>query len=302
MSPTREGSLRLGRFAGIDVFVHWSWFLVAVYAVQYRAGHYHAFIWNVYEYLALFAIVLMHEFGHSLACKQVGGIAREIVLWPLGGVAYVSPPPRPAAHLWSLAAGPLVNAVLVPVFYFLEKWGRSSGLRFDAPDLFMLIQWVGYINLALLVFNMLPVFPLDGGQILRSLLWFAIGPAKSLYVASLIGFLGVAVFAWIAFQQESVFLGVLTFFVFLRCKSGWDHAKALMKVAAIPTRPEFACPVCKEPPPKGPIWLCPQCGTPFDMFATDAVCPNCSATSPATLCPRCGQARPVSEWTRGTRV
>jgi Zn-dependent protease len=58
---------------------------------------------------------LFHEFGHALACRQVGGQADLIVLWPLGGVAYVSPPPRPGALLWRIAAGPLVNVLLVPV-------------------------------------------------------------------------------------------------------------------------------------------------------------------------------------------
>ena len=70
--------------------------------------------WNVAEYLALFLIVTIHEFGHALACRQVGGQANQIVLWPLGGVAYVNPPQRPGATLWSIAAGPLVNVVLAP--------------------------------------------------------------------------------------------------------------------------------------------------------------------------------------------
>ena len=67
------------------------------------------------EYLALFLIVLMHEFGHALACRQVGGTANRIVLWPLGGVAYVNPPQRPGATLWSIVAGPLVNVVFLPI-------------------------------------------------------------------------------------------------------------------------------------------------------------------------------------------
>ena len=56
-----------------------------------------------------------HEFGHALACRQVGGSANQIILWPLGGVAYVNPPQRPGATLWSIAAGPLVNVALLPV-------------------------------------------------------------------------------------------------------------------------------------------------------------------------------------------
>src|SRR5215469_460108 len=117
MPTGRQGSIRLFRFSGIDVFLHWSWFVVAVYAIQSRAGRYTSFTWNILEYLALFLIVLLHEFGHALACRQVGGVANRIVLWPLGGVAYVDPPPRPGATLWSIAAGPLVNVGLAPVLW-----------------------------------------------------------------------------------------------------------------------------------------------------------------------------------------
>jgi len=102
--PQRQGSIRLVHFLGIDVFLHWSWFLVAVFEIQSRKGRYAFITWNILEYLALFSIVLLHEFGHALACRQVGGKADQIVLWPLGGVAYVNPPQRPGATLWSIAA------------------------------------------------------------------------------------------------------------------------------------------------------------------------------------------------------
>ena len=127
MLPTRQGSFRLFRIAGIDVFLHWSWIIVATFIIGQRAREYSTLTWNVLEYLALFAIVLLHEFGHALACRQVGGSANQIVLWPLGGVAYVSPPPRPGATLWSLAAGPLVNVVLLPILVLLWFLGRGMG-------------------------------------------------------------------------------------------------------------------------------------------------------------------------------
>ncbi|WP_157772439.1 M50 family metallopeptidase [Lacunisphaera limnophila] len=95
MTPTRQGSLRLFRLWGIDVHVHWSWFVVAVYSVSTRVPNYVSPVWALLEYLALFVVVLLHEFGHALACRQVGGQADQIVLWPLGGVAYVAPPARP---------------------------------------------------------------------------------------------------------------------------------------------------------------------------------------------------------------
>ena len=103
MESTRGGSFRIFQFAGVDVFLHWSWFLIAVIEIQNRNERYSSITWNVVEYLALFLIVTMHEFGHALACRQVGGTANRIVLWPLGGVAYVDPPPRPGATLWSLS-------------------------------------------------------------------------------------------------------------------------------------------------------------------------------------------------------
>src|SRR3981081_2941394 len=157
MPSSRQGSIRLFRFSGIDVFLHWSWFLVAAFEIQSRKGHYSSLTWNVAEYLALFLIVTLHEFGHALACRQVGGKANRIVLWPLGGVAYVNPPPRPGATLWSIAAGPLVNVVLVPVLSLLGIVSRSLGWAAAMPDFQALLRAVWFINFALLIFNMLPI-------------------------------------------------------------------------------------------------------------------------------------------------
>src|SRR5690242_2247075 len=111
MTNLRQGSIRLFRLGGVTVFLHWSWFLVAAFEINGRARAYSSVSWNILEYVALFLIVLLHEYGHALACRQVGGTADQIVLWPMGGVAYVDPPPRPGATLWSIAAGPLVNEI-----------------------------------------------------------------------------------------------------------------------------------------------------------------------------------------------
>ena len=115
-----RGAIPLGSVAGIRLFLHWSWFLVAAYEIQARSGRYSSVVWNVLEYLAIFVIVLLHEFGHAFACRQVGGTANQIMLWPLGGIAYVDPPQRPGATLWSIAAGPLVNVALIPIL-----WGAA---------------------------------------------------------------------------------------------------------------------------------------------------------------------------------
>ena len=297
MTPTRQGSLRLFRFAGIDLYLHWSWFLIAVYGISSRAGRYSSLLWPVLEYLALFLIVLLHEFGHALACRQVGGKADQIVLWPLGGVAYVSPPPRPGATLWSIAAGPLVNVVLAPVLTIVAVAGYSFGWAETMPNAYTFLQTICIVNYALLIFNLLPIYPLDGGQILESLLWFALGRARSLLVTTIIGFAGVAGLIALAVFTGDKWLGIICVFSLLNCWKGLMHARMLARIAKLPRRAGLACPDCKQPPILGPIWRCDHCLKPFDTFATQAGCPHCGAQFAVARCPECGGAHPLNEWT-----
>ncbi len=296
MPSSRQGSIRLFQFKGINVFLHWSWFLVAAYEIQSRKGSYSSIGWNVLEYLALFLIVTLHEFGHSLACRQVGGQANQIVLWPLGGVAYVDPPPRPGATLWSIAAGPLVNVVLIPIIMGVGRMSLLLGWYAAVPDLRPLIHTIFYIDVGLLVFNILPIYPLDGGQILRSLLWFVMGRGRSLMVATVLGFVGVVGFIGIAFWTRDIWLGAIAVFLLLNCWGGLRHAQALLRFAKLPRREGFACPACKSAPPISDLWRCGRCGQPFDIFQTQGVCPHCGAQFAATKCLDCGAVHPLNEW------
>jgi Zn-dependent protease len=296
MPSARQGSIRLFRFAGIDLFLHWSWFLVAVFEINTRAGMYSSVTWNVLEYLSLFLIVMLHEFGHALACRQVGGTANQIVLWPLGGVAFVNPPPRPGATLWSIAAGPLVNVALIPILFGVGTLSRSLGWAEAMPNLHALLRAIFVVNLVLLIFNILPIYPLDGGQILRSLLWFVLGRARSLMVATVIGFLGAAGLIILAVWRQSAWLGVISVFMLMNCWGGWKQAQALSHFAKLPRREGFACPTCKTAPPLGDHWKCGQCQQAFDTFQTGAVCPHCGAHFTVTKCLDCGASHPMSEW------
>jgi Zn-dependent protease len=296
MPSAGQGSIRLFRFAGIEVFLHWSWFLVAAFEISGRARSYSSLTWNVLEYLALFLIVMLHEFGHALACRQVGGKADRILLWPFGGVAYVNPPPRPGATLWSIAAGPLVNVVLLPVLSALGILNRSLGWAEAMPNAHVLLRAVWFINLGLLIFNLLPIYPLDGGQILRSLLWFVVGRARSLMAATIIGFIGVAGFIILALWIHSAWFGVLSIFMLTNCWSGLRQAQALSRLAKLPRRLGFACPGCKTAPPVGGFWRCGGCGQAFDTFQTQAVCPHCAAQFSVTKCLDCSGLHPMSEW------
>lgn len=294
--PTRQGSFRLFKLFGIEVFLHWSWFLVAIWGIQTRMSSYSSMTWPVLEYLTLFLIVLMHEFGHALACRSVGGQANQIVLWPLGGVAYVAPPQRAGPMLWSIAAGPLVNVVLFPVFSLLWWMGNSAGWMDAAPDLYRFLIGIWYINTALLVFNLLPVYPLDGGQILRSLLWFPFGRARSLQIASIVGFVGIAGFVALALWLQSIWLGILCVFILMNCWNGFKQAQSLMRIANAPRHHGFVCPLCRTVPPQGEFWLCGQCRKPFDTFATQGSCPHCQAQYGVAACPECGSQRPFMDW------
>jgi Zn-dependent protease len=250
----------------------------------------------VLETLSLFGIVLLHEFGHALACRQVGGTANQIILWPLGGVAFVSPPQRPGPMLWSIAAGPLVNVLLLPILFGVFFLAGYMGWEDSFPHLSKYLLAVCTTNVVILCFNLLPIYPLDGGQIFRSLLWFLVGRANSLMVATALGFFGVAGMALFAYLSGGTWFWVLAVFAGLNCWAGFRQSRQLLKLEKAPRRQEFHCPVCKESPPMGIFWRCGRCGTGFDTFETQSFCPKCNAEYAVTACPFCFNSRPMAEW------
>jgi tetratricopeptide (TPR) repeat protein/Zn-dependent protease len=220
-------SLRLFTFSGITVYLHWSWFLVAYFEIVRRVNPYSSLAWNILEYVALFGIVVLHEFGHALACRQVGGQADRIVLWPLGGVAFVNPPPRPGPTLWSIAAGPLVNVALVPVTVGLWWLAAKEGWFGSHPDAYRFIRSMAAINLVLLIFNLLPIYPLDGGRILQSLLWIFLGRSRSMRVATVIGVLCGIAGVGVAIGYGQTWLGIMAGFIALSSAAGYYQAERL---------------------------------------------------------------------------
>jgi Zn-dependent protease len=315
MPTKRSGAIHLTRVAGIDLYLHWSWFVVALIEIQIRRGSYHSMVWNVLEYVALFAIVLLHEFGHALACRQVGGTANTIMLWPLGGVAYVDPPERPGAVLWSIVAGPLVNVALFPVLLGAVVWVghvdfliafkllialvlgiAPAGLMHALPDFFRFVVFVAMINVGLFVFNMLPVYPLDGGKILWSLLWFWLGKSRSLLVASWLGVVGTAGLLALGLWWQSVWTILISVYMGMSCWRSIKYARQLVEVEKLPRRDEYKCPSCGQAPPIGEYWKCDLCNEVFDTFATRAVCPHCNKHHPATGCPFCRRMSLMEAW------
>ncbi len=152
----------------------------------------------------LFGVVLVHEFGHCLACRWSGGAADEILMWPLGGLAYCRPSHRWLPHLITAAGGPMVNVVLLAVLiptiglWTGHWWGVAIAnplvLHLPAevtePWPLMVLYLLNDVSLILLLFNLLPVFPLDGGRIMQALLWRTFGYARSMRYAVRVGYVG----------------------------------------------------------------------------------------------------------------
>jgi Zn-dependent protease len=293
-----RGAIPLGSVAGIRLFLHWSWFLVAAIEIQWRGGSYSSVVWNVLEYLAIFVIVLLHEFGHAFACRSVGGTANQIMLWPLGGIAYVDPPQRPGATLWSIAAGPLVNVALAPILGGALYLAIGNHWPDSTSNVVDFLVAVSKINVLLLVFNLLPIYPLDGGKILWASLWFFLGRARSLFVATILGFIGIAGYLFFAVRSGYTWLVIMAVYLVFNCWNSFKYAQGLMKIDKLPRRSGFACPSCHKAPPIGNYWRCGQCQQGFDTFESGAKCPHCSAAYPETVCLDCRRTYPMSEWAR----
>lgn len=217
-----DQGLPLGRWFGIRVVLHWTFLVYAAYQLFYGRGpHSNPLPLDALQLGLLFAVVLMHEFGHALSCKLVGGQAERIILWPLGGIAFVQPPPQPTAWLITTVCGPLVNAVLWPIFYHVshnlgitDSWSISvwytthTGLPLYV-GLGCYFMW--QINMLLLIFNLIPAYPMDGGRILQEILWYIVGYAHSRFVAGIVGIACGAVFIIVGFGLFSFTLPVVNY-------------------------------------------------------------------------------------------
>lgn len=184
----RRGGLRLGTVAGIEIELDYSWLVIfALVLWSLAAGYFparhpgyaaHAY-WLVgaLAALAFFAAILTHELAHALVANRLGQPVRRITLFLFGGMAHLSQEPRdPASELAVAVAGPLTSLALGGLF-----WGVQAGLAWSGVD----ALWVGaaaylaFINVALAVFNLLPGLPLDGGRILRAVLWWRWGDLRA---------------------------------------------------------------------------------------------------------------------------
>jgi Zn-dependent protease len=186
-----QQGIPLGRWFRITVVIHWTFLIYAAWNLYGVASQGWQISFEILYLALLFGTVLVHEFGHALSCLAVGGEAHHIVLWPLGGIAFVQPPPKPWAWLVTTVCGPLVNAILWPLFWFLFTYWAMPRFETNPTEI---NRWVAIacekmwgINQGLLLFNLIPAYPMDGGRIVQEVLWMIIGYGRSMMVAGMIG-------------------------------------------------------------------------------------------------------------------
>lgn len=245
-----RGSLKLFTWLGIPVHLHWSFGLIFLYALWIGyANNLDVLntVWLMGFFIALFGCVLLHEYGHALMARRYGVRTQDIILTPIGGIARLERmPEKPIQEFLVAIAGPLVNVVLAILLFFLGKllfqderwllfnWVLEQNLTFgseqadpeileeigmQASGLLFYMPVLLVTNIALVVFNLIPAFPMDGGRIFRALLAMRMGRVRATQVASWLG-QGIAVlFVVIGLWKSAFTLALIGLFVFTTARA-----------------------------------------------------------------------------------
>jgi Zn-dependent protease len=222
------GSITLFHFRGIKVTVDWSWFLVLFLVILYMTDFFERllgesgttpFLLAVLSAVGFFGSILLHEFGHAAAARRNGIGITGIQLWIFGGMAKMDrEADSPATELKVALAGPAVTFAIVAVLTLAGSvavgWTafREAAVqetRSDASGVMALIAWLAMINLLVLVFNLLPAFPMDGGRVARAIAWWRTGDRNgatrfAANLGRLFGYFFIAAGAYMALT-DSVF-------------------------------------------------------------------------------------------------
>lgn len=239
------GSVPLFTAFGIRVRAHASLLIVCGLILLFGFGGFGDTVaMRAQSVTALFAVILLHEFGHCFAARWTGGSADDILMTPLGGLAMTMARRRPWPTFVTVAGGPAVNVLIcllcglglyllgggwpfTPRQFFesFVKIAMSDGLANVAGYLF----WIYSISYALLIFNLLPVFPLDGGQLLQSILWKPLGYYKSMILTLNIGLVGAVLMMMVGLATlGSIGGGLLLLFIGLSCLMNCLQTRRLM--------------------------------------------------------------------------
>lgn len=221
------GSVPIGTYFRIQVRLHASMILFAalILILPYSVG---GISNSITLNLVLFAVVLLHEFGHCFASRWVGGDPHEIILTPIGGLAMADAPHRPGATFITVLGGPAVNAIICIITGIGLALMGISVLPWNLFDLHQgmvpQVDWLAYglwfvfiISWALLLFNLWPIFPLDGGQMLQAALWWKIGYYKATLFACVTGMVGAVLMAMVGLAGRQFLLLFIAVCGFITC-------------------------------------------------------------------------------------
>jgi Zn-dependent protease len=218
-------SLKIAKLAGIDIFIHFTFFILVTWVafIQWKLnGSIGAAFSGVVFILAVFACVVLHELGHALAARKYGIRTQDIILLPIGGVARLEKmPDRPIQELWVALAGPAVNVVIVALlaaYLWITNTLTSDNQLMMTTAAF--VERIMGVNIFLILFNMIPAFPMDGGRVLRALLATRLAYIRATRISAnlgqsialLFGVIGlfynpillfIAFFVWMGAAQET---------------------------------------------------------------------------------------------------
>ncbi|MGA8342934.1 MAG: site-2 protease family protein [Candidatus Sulfotelmatobacter sp.] len=210
-----KSQIKLGTVFGVELGLHYSWLVIALLITFSLVAQFHAvnrdwsdaLVWStaIITGVLFFACLFAHELSHAVVAKARGIPVHKITLFLLGGVAQIEKEASdPKTEFWMAIVGPITSGVLGLVMFALAK--LSGWILWTSPTTpgTALLVWLGYINLALGAFNMIPGFPLDGGRVLHAILWWSMDDAeRSTRAAAIVGQIIAVLF--IAF-------GILRFF------------------------------------------------------------------------------------------
>lgn len=218
-------SLKFGRLAGIDVYVHFTFFLLLAWVAFIhwkQTESMGAALIGVLFILSIFACVVLHELGHALTAKKYGIKTRDIILLPIGGVARLEKmPDKPIQELWVALAGPAVNAGIAAVLaIYLLVANSFTPVNQLTVSTAPFIERILGVNIFLVLFNLIPAFPMDGGRVLRALLAMRLAHTRATRISAnlgqgialLFGIIGlfynpmllfIAFFVWFSAAQEA---------------------------------------------------------------------------------------------------
>ena len=243
-----KNSIPIGKIFGIPLKLHFSWFLIFILVTWSLAAYYFPEEYpdwtlstkiaaGILTSLLFFASVMAHELMHSIVALREGMQIKEITLFVLGGVSQITTEPKkPKDEFWMAIAGPgsslILGILFLSISYTLDT-SDAGPLQFISAITF----WLGYINIALAVFNLIPGFPLDGGRVLRSSLWWLQGNLHSATriastVGRVIGFLFIFAGIWIIFVSSAYWFNGIWFIIigwFLESAASGTYRELILK-------------------------------------------------------------------------